>query len=52
MQALGVGAVYWPELAPLFEDAALVGVLELELQAFWESSLRRAVRATSPTTGC
>src|SRR6185369_16720969 len=36
MQALGVGAVYWPELAPLFEDAGLVGVLELELQAFWE----------------
>ena len=36
MQALGVGAVYWPQLAPLFEDAALVGVLELELQAFWE----------------
>jgi uncharacterized protein len=36
MRALGVGAVYWPQLAPLFEDAALVGVLELELQAFWE----------------
>lgn len=36
MRALGVGAVYWPQLAPLFEDAALVGVLELEWQAFWE----------------
>jgi uncharacterized protein (UPF0276 family) len=36
MRALGVGAVYWPQLAPVFEDAALVGVLELELQAFWE----------------
>jgi uncharacterized protein (UPF0276 family) len=33
---LGVGLVYWPELHPLFEDPETVGVLELELQAFWQ----------------
>ena len=34
--ALGVGLVFFPELAALFEDAGLVGVLEVEPQAFWE----------------
>lgn len=34
--AAGVGLVYWPDLAALFEDTGLLGVLELEPQAFWE----------------
>jgi uncharacterized protein (UPF0276 family) len=33
---LGVGFVYWPELAPLLEDSDLVDVLEVEPQAYWE----------------
>lgn len=34
--ALGVGLVYAPELAPLFEDTGLAGVLEVEPQGYWE----------------
>jgi len=35
--ALGVGLVYWSELAPLFAPgSAVVDVLELEPQALWE----------------
>lgn len=36
--ALGVGLVFFPELAVLFEDTDLVGVLEVEPQAFWEKT--------------
>jgi len=36
VRELGVGLVYWSELATLFEDADLVGVLELEPQTLWE----------------
>ena len=36
MRELGVGLVYWPELAPLFDAAGLVDVLELEPQTIWE----------------
>lgn len=36
MRELGVGLVYWSDLAPLFEDVELVGVLELEPQTLWE----------------
>ena len=33
---LGVGLIYWPELAPLFDADGLVDVLELEPQTLWE----------------
>jgi uncharacterized protein (UPF0276 family) len=33
---LGVGLVYWPELAPLFDDTDLVSVIEIEPQVYWE----------------
>ncbi|OOG56235.1 hypothetical protein B0E48_08520 [Rhodanobacter sp. C03] len=36
MRELGVGLVYWPELAAVFEDTASVGALEVEPQAYWE----------------
>ncbi|MGF6607861.1 uncharacterized protein (UPF0276 family) [Paraburkholderia sp. WSM4175] len=36
MRQLGVGLVYWPELAPLFDDNKILNVLEVEPQAFWE----------------
>jgi uncharacterized protein (UPF0276 family) len=36
MAELGVGFVYWPELAPLAEDGTWADVLEIEPQAFWE----------------
>jgi uncharacterized protein (UPF0276 family) len=37
---LGVGLVYWPELAPLAEDGSCADVLEIEPQAFWEKVKR------------
>lgn len=40
MRPLGVGLVYWTELAPLFrENVAGLSVLELEPQPFWRKSL-------------
>jgi uncharacterized protein (UPF0276 family) len=36
MRALGVGLVYWPALAPLFDADGVVDVLELEPQGLWE----------------
>ena len=36
MRPLGVGLVFWPELAPLLDDTDLVGVIEIEPQGFWE----------------
>jgi hypothetical protein len=35
MRDLGVGLVYWLELAPLFDAPGLVNVLELEPQTIW-----------------
>jgi uncharacterized protein (UPF0276 family) len=37
MQELGVGLVYWPALAPLFESGD-AGVLELEPQTLWKKT--------------
>jgi len=36
VRPLGVGLVFWPELAPLLDDTDLVGVIEIEPQGFWE----------------
>jgi uncharacterized protein len=36
MRGLGVGLVYTPELAPLFDADGVVDVLELEPQGFWQ----------------
>jgi uncharacterized protein len=36
VRELGVGLIYWPELAPLFDADGLVDVLELEPQTLWE----------------
>jgi len=36
VRELGVGLVYWPELAAIFEDTDLIGVLEVEPQTYWE----------------
>jgi uncharacterized protein (UPF0276 family) len=38
MRPPGVGLVYSPELAPLFEDRNVVNVLELEPQVFWDAA--------------